>query len=147
MDSRNRDVLRIRNYGLKVALEKRPAIRSDAQKESRRPPQLVPLFPIEPFTPQSTCPHHAPIRRGSVFCCMVCSCSGMDDHTGLQRDPKTDPTPEPKPKTAPPVMKPAVGRDTRKQRRRRLFAAHRVATQQAAADEGSSYKSTREGEP
>jgi len=97
--------------------------------------ELVPLFPIAAFTPTSKCPHHGPIREGSLFCCMVCSTSGIDDHPALQRDPLTDPKPEPGPparKSAsqPPAganpsspPEPAAGRETRKERRRRQFAA------------------------
>lgn len=65
-----------------------------------RPPwwlDLVPLFPITSFTPQSKCPHRGPIKPGSVFCCMVCSGTGRDGHPALRRDPTTDPKPEPKP--------------------------------------------------
>lgn len=87
--------------------------------------RLTPLFPIASFTPQSTCPHHKSIGRGSTFCCMVCHASGMDDHPGLRRDPQTDPSPEPEPAPAPGAAEPdATGdpRETRKQRRRRQFA-------------------------
>jgi hypothetical protein len=87
--------------------------------DARRPPRLVPLFPIGPFTPQSQCPHHGPIRPGSVFCCMVCSRSGMDDHPALQRDPLTDPRPEPKRSE---VRSLSHCRETRKERRRRIHA-------------------------
>jgi hypothetical protein len=41
--------------------------------------RLVPLFPIGPFTPTSHCPHHGPLRKGSEFCCMVCSQSAIGD--------------------------------------------------------------------
>jgi len=85
--------------------------------DPNRPPRLVPLFPIGAFTPGSACPHHGPIRAGSVFCCMVCSHSGVDDHPALQRDTQTDPRPEHK---ASPVR--VAVRETRKQRRQRLNA-------------------------
>lgn len=94
-----------------------------AWDDPRRLPRLVPLFPIEPFTPQATCGHHGPIRPGSVFCCMVCSQSGMDGHPALKRDPRTDPRPEPK--AAAPAKR--GGRETRKERRRRLFAARQFS--------------------
>jgi hypothetical protein len=86
-----------------------------------RRPRLVPLFPIGPFTPQSTCPHHGPIRVGSVFCCMVCHRSGMDGHPLLQRDPLNDPKPDPKPDPSPKATCPPV--ETRRQRRQRLFGS------------------------
>ncbi len=71
--------------------------------DARSLPRLVPLFPIGPFTPNSVCGHRHPIRAGSIFCCMVCHASGVDDHPGLNRDPRTEPTPEPKTKpTMPP---------------------------------------------
>jgi hypothetical protein len=97
--------------------------------------ELVPLFPIGAFTPSSKCPHHGPIREGSLFCCMVCSTSGMDDHPALRRDPLTDPKPEPRPPARRPAARPtagakpssppepAAGRETRKERRRRQFVA------------------------
>lgn len=59
--------------------------------------ELVPLFPINAFTPNSQCRHRGPIPPGSLDCCMVCSASGVDDHPALQRDPRTDPRPEPRP--------------------------------------------------
>lgn len=83
-----------------------------------RGPILVPLFPIGSFTPRSECPHRGPIREGSVFCCMVCSKSGMDGHPALRRDPRTDPKPDPKPTGK------AKKRETRKQRRARLKAGN-----------------------
>ncbi len=79
--------------------------------ERLRPPSLVPLFPLTPLTPDSACPHYGPIRHGSIFCCMVCSRSGMDGHRALRRSAATDPKPEPKPALPPPPAK------TRKQRR------------------------------
>jgi hypothetical protein len=90
-----------------------------AWDDPRRLPRLVPLFPIGPFTPQAACGHHGPIRPGSVFCCMVCSQSGQDGHPALKRNPRTDPRPEPK---AAAPRKPGA-RESRKQRRGRLYAA------------------------
>jgi hypothetical protein len=95
-------------------------------------PKLVPLFPIGPLTPRSTCPHRGPIRRGSVLCCMVCSRSGMDDHPALRRDPRTDPRPDPEPRAVP-ATKPAAGNETRKERRQRLYAACRPGASTSAA--------------
>jgi hypothetical protein len=83
-----------------------------------RPPRLVPLFPIGSYTPQSACRHRQPLERGSLFCCVVCHCTGIDDHPALQRDPLTDPAPEPK--LASPQKR--TRRETRKERRQRLFA-------------------------
>jgi len=82
-----------------------------------RPPRLVPLFPIGPFTPSSACPHHGPIPAGSVLCCMVCSRSGIDGHPALKRDRLTDPQRDPK---LSPVSA-AAGPETRKERRKRRF--------------------------
>ena len=88
--------------------------------DPNRPPRLVPLFPVGPFTPQSACPHHGTIRSGSMFCCMVCSQSGIDDHPALKRDPRTDPRPERK---AAVFVRSGGAGETRKQRRRQLNLA------------------------
>ncbi len=87
-----------------------------------RAPRLIPMFPIGPYTPLSTCCHHRAITSGSLFCCMVCHCSGVDEHPALRRDPSTDPAPEPKPEPPPPK----TGPETRKQRRGREFADRRA---------------------
>ena len=94
--------------------------------------ELIPLFPIGSFTPQSTCSHRDPIEKGSRFCCMVCHTSGMDDHPALRRVPKTKasfvPAPEsPKEAAAPTAASDPSPAETRKQRRRRRFAAVAVA--------------------
>jgi hypothetical protein len=47
----------------------------------------------------SRCPHRGPIPRGSMFVCMICHQSGMDDDPELRRDPATEPKPEPKPRS------------------------------------------------
>jgi hypothetical protein len=52
---------------------------------------------------------------------MVCSKSGIDDHPALRRNPKIEPRPEPK--AVPQQAKAAPRPETRKERRRRLFAA------------------------
>jgi hypothetical protein len=121
-NSRNRDFLRMMDSTRTMSWGV-GARGDDPERSGRQPPQLIPLFPIGPFTPRSTCPHHGPIRRGSAFCCMVCFRSGMDDHPALQRNPRTDPRPDPKPSGP----APAAGRETRKQRRQRLFSARRAA--------------------
>lgn len=59
--------------------------------------KLRPLSPVEPLTPESKCPHHGPIRRGSLLCCMVCHQSGMDHHRSMMRSPATTPKPDPRP--------------------------------------------------
>lgn len=94
--------------------------------DSIRPPRLVPLFPMGAYTPQSACGHHGPIERGSLFCCMVCHCSGIDDHPGLLRSPLTDPAPEPRPALAP--VEKQSKHETRKERRRRVFGTHALAS-------------------
>jgi hypothetical protein len=55
-------------------------------RNSQHLPKLVPLFPLGSFTPESRCPHHAPIERGSVLCCMICHSSGQDNHPALKCD-------------------------------------------------------------
>jgi hypothetical protein len=92
--------------------------------------ELVPLFPIGSLTPASECPHRGPIRPGSLFCCMVCSESGVDGHPAMKRDPATDPRPEPTAATQPDRgpredAAASTGRETRRERRARRFAAAR----------------------
>jgi hypothetical protein len=82
-----------------------------------RPPRLVPLFPIGPYSPLSRCRHTRPIQSGSLLCCMICHESGMDRHPALRRDPRTDPKPEPEPTS----KLQTVPRETRKERRLRRF--------------------------
>lgn len=97
---------------------------NDADAEGSRVPRLIPLFPLDPgMTPTSPCGHKKPIKRGSIFVCMVCHQSGWDGHPDLvigpdempsndkpDDDPKHRLGPEPKPEA----------KETRKQRRARL---------------------------
>ena len=80
----------------------------------RRPPVLVPAFPMDSFWPQS--PPRV-IRRGSHLICMVSHISGIEEHPIFYRDPRTDPRPEPKPK--PP--RPVVPRTKKTRREKRLL--------------------------
>jgi hypothetical protein len=82
-------------------------------------PRLVPLFPIGPYTPFSSCRHKRPIQSGSLLCCMICHESGLDRHPALQRDPRADPAPEPK--AAPSSQ--TLPKETRRQRRQRQFGS------------------------
>jgi hypothetical protein len=128
-------VARVR-YGVKRALAQEQPICSEALNKQPspgtrtiHPPRLVPLFPIGPYTPQSACPHRVPIEPGSVLCCMVCHCSGMDEHPAMQRDPRTDPIPEPKSvPTSVARSKLNTQHETRKERRRRRFEEQASAT-------------------
>lgn len=136
-ESRNRDV------EARSASAVEAADGSESESAGPRTPswlELVPLFPIGPFTPTSECPHRGPIPDGSLLCCMVCSASGMDGHPALKRNPETDPRPEPKPRhprrtnmarREEAEAKPA----TRRQRRSRVFGANPPAVDaDAAAD-------------
>lgn len=90
-----------------------------------RVPRLHPFFPIDFFTPQSTCNHdRVPIPRGDRFCCMVCDRSGLDHLRALQRSQATDPRPERKPPAKPTDPKAGMNRSktlTRRERRRLQF--------------------------
>jgi len=109
-------VSRVRaGIGRARAQEKRTGERSAV-----RPPVLVPLFPVAAYTPNATCAHHGPIRRGSRFCCMVCHQSGMDDHPSLVLRPGDLPAPEPKRKPEPAAADPKT-RLSRRERRRLQF--------------------------
>jgi hypothetical protein len=92
---------------------------SGATASILRPPRLEPLFPILTFVPQSACPHFGRMRRGTIFCCMVCHRCGMESHPALQRDYATDPKPEPK---APPPPPKPTAKETRKVKRAKLFS-------------------------
>lgn len=92
--------------------------------------ELVPLFPVTSFTPQSECPHRGPLPEGSLLCCMVCSASGIDGHPAMKRDSATDPRPEPKSrpkrradeaKSETPDDEAGPTPETRRQRRSRIF--------------------------
>ena len=91
----------------------------DRRAAPPKPPNLVPMFGVLPFTPTSECPHRIPIARGSIFVCAKCHQSGFDHLKILQRDPRTDPKPESKLKAYRPD--PAHKAETRKQRRARLY--------------------------
>jgi hypothetical protein len=56
----------------------------------------------------------------------------MDDHPALKRDPRNDPRPEVR---AAKLMPSVIGRETRKERRKRLFAAHLASSGPTAAVE------------
>jgi hypothetical protein len=101
-------------YGVSRA---RAQDRGSTAEAASRPPQLIPLFPLGQFTPQSPCRHLGPIEPGSLFYCVVCHSSGIDDHPALLRDPLTEPAPEPKPAPVPEK----TTRETRKERRQRVF--------------------------
>lgn len=77
---------------------------------------MVMAFPVDSLTPGSSCPHHGPIKPGSMLVCGVCHQSGMDHRPALRRNPLTDPKPEPKPKSKP------GPRPTRRQRRQSTAA-------------------------
>jgi hypothetical protein len=104
------------------------ALEKDCQRDTPAvaPPRLIPLFPIAPYTPQSACAHHRPIQNGSLLCCMVCHRSGVDDHPALLRSPLTDPAPERKP--TPELTSRKRKRETRKERRQRLFGTTSLAS-------------------
>lgn len=127
-DRENLSERRVR-FGLARArsMESPSATFASATAEQLRPPRLVALFPIAPFTPLAGCPHRGPIRTGSVLCCMVCHQSGIDGHPAMKRDPVSDPKPEKKP--APPAA--PTGRETRKQRRARVYGAERISREMA----------------
>jgi len=112
----NREGVSIRRVRFGVA-RARAQEKSSSGQHILRPPRLIPLFPVGPYTPQSSCAHHQAIQWGSVLCCMVCHRSGMDEHPALQRDAVTEPAPEPVPSFG------KISRETRRQRRQRLFGS------------------------
>lgn len=79
--------------------------------EHLRRPRLEPLAPLTPLTPLSACPHRGPLRKGSVFVCLVCHQSGMD-HLKYFRPHPDDPKPDKKP-----AAKRKVKPKTRKEKR------------------------------
>jgi len=113
----NREGVSIRRVRFGVA-RARAQEKSSSDQHILRPPRLIPLFPVGPYTPQSACAHRQPIQSGSVLCCMVCHRSGMDEHPALQRDSVTERAPEPVP------LFEKIARETRRQRRQRLFGSH-----------------------
>ncbi len=121
-----REGLNVQRVRIGIARAKTLEKNGTNDNEAVRPPRLIPLFPIGAYTPQSECAHHRPIEDGSLLCCMVCHCSGVDDHPGLMRSPLTDPTPEPKPAPAPSPRQ--NKRETRRQRRQRVFGTPALAS-------------------
>jgi hypothetical protein len=112
----NRAGVSVRRVRLGLAsarTQARPAL----DRNTLRPPRLIPLFPIGPYTPHSSCAHRQPIRAGSVLCCMVCHSSGVDDHPALWSGPGGSPTLENTRSVD------EARRETRRQRRLRLFGA------------------------
>jgi hypothetical protein len=95
-----------------------PAV--DRPSKIRRPPNLVPMFPVISFIPFSACPHHGPIRRGSIFVCMVCHQSGQDHLPSLQLLPGDLPRPDRRRRPRTPDQLSRL-RETRRQKRLRLF--------------------------
>jgi hypothetical protein len=110
-----REISRESNVPLKTV---QAGIDAARQREGSRPtqdmspryPRLEPLMPVLYLTPQSTCPHKGTIRKGSIFCCMVCHQSGKDHYRAMQRIPALDPKPDKKPK---PKAKPQSRREKR----------------------------------
>lgn len=99
--------------------------------ESRAPvggglhdPEIVPLFPVTSFVPDSPCPHFGPIEKGSALLCAVCHDTGMRAHPALRRNRLTDPKPE---TNRTPDPTPGTDRGgkplTRREKRRLLFPA------------------------
>lgn len=88
-------------------------------------PQLVPLFPIPAFSPESQCPHASRgIRRGSRLCCMVCHKSGLDHLGAFQRSP-VDKDDEGRKKASDKAKSKARANEpklTRKEKRARFYA-------------------------
>jgi hypothetical protein len=108
-------------FGIARARSNEPSV-SGVTAAKIRPPRLEPLFPILTFVPASACPHYGRMRRGSIFCCMVCHRSGMDGHPALERHVASEPKPEKKP---PPPAKPKPSAKlTRKQKRLLMFGPH-----------------------
>jgi hypothetical protein len=110
-------------------------------------PPLVPHFPVVAFGPDTPCPHKREYAEGSSLCCMKCHASGKDHYRIFRNvtkpaDPKfkdTDLDPfakaseeryrhyvhEPEPEPTEEKPKPAADQPklTRRERRRRAFAA------------------------
>ena len=93
-------------------------------QDYRRLPQLVPLFPVGNYTPDSQCGHREPIQEGSAFCCMICHMSGQDEHPAVRKkcfiklnsSVKRDTCSGRKCSTQ------RISLETRKQRRQKLFS-------------------------
>jgi hypothetical protein len=63
--------------------------------ESGRP-ILIPIFPINAFTPARQCDHAArPIPKGSPLVCMDCHDTGLRNHKAIRLYPGDLPGPEP----------------------------------------------------
>lgn len=95
----------------------------DSCNSVRRLPRLVPLFPVGNYTPRSLCGHYGQIKRGSIFCCMICHSSGQDDHPALQNYFSAEVGCKQNWRDGFPSVRSCgrISSETRKQRRQRLF--------------------------
>ncbi len=94
---------------------------SRAHERAIADPVTVPLFPIVGFDRDSKCPHYGPIADGSTLCCMICHDTGWRKHPALRRTKATEPKAEPRRSPSPQALPASANRETRKQKRRRLF--------------------------
>ena len=105
-------------------LQRRAVHPSSFFPHTRQLPQLLPLFPVGNYTPDSPCAHFEPIPYGSAFCCMVCHISGLDDHPALETSCPSELKSELKRGTTLRSNRSSqkIPLETRKQRRQRLFS-------------------------
>ncbi len=105
-------------------LHRRSVRRRNSFRDNRRLPQLIPLFPVGNYTPDSECGHCEPIQEGSAFCCMICHMSGQDEHPALRKSCLIKLNSGVKRDTAlgRKCSKQRISLETRKQRRQRLFS-------------------------
>jgi hypothetical protein len=89
-------------------------------------PELVPLFPIPALTPASHCGHFGPIRD-SVFICGVClrAAPWIESHPDMQLSWRDLHKRRHRRRATIPL--PTIPKETRKEKRRRLFGERRAA--------------------
>lgn len=93
---------------------------------------LEPLFPLWYLTPDSTCNHSRErIRKGSIWCCMVCHQSGQDHRpmAGVPVGSRINPEWEDEIKPTVYAPDPPAKTETRKERRRKQFAGQPSQTE------------------
>lgn len=104
----------------------RPCKRDERSRvlTSRPEPGFVPQFPLGAYTPNSRCRHRGTLTETASCCCMICHASGRHEHYLLPKYiaqvPNANINNDSGSREA--YASQSISRETRKQRRHRLFS-------------------------